>query len=91
MDDAFAGDGPRGLGPARHDGAGVAGTQPVLGPPGTTLITWAAGAQEARRFITEGDGRLSFQVVPSGSMGPDPGGARVALDYIEVRVRYTTP
>ena len=83
--------GPGGWVPLARNGAGVAGTQPVLGPPGTTLITWAAGAEEARRFITEGDGRLSFQVIPSGSMGPDPGGARVALDYIEVRVRYTTP
>jgi hypothetical protein len=82
--------GPGGWVPLATNDAGVAGAQPVLGPPGTTLVTWSARAEEARRFIMERDGRLSFQVVPSGSMGPDPGGARVALDYLEVRVRYRT-
>jgi hypothetical protein len=72
------------------NGAGVAAAQPYLGPPATTAMDWrSASAAEARRLIGERDGRLSFQVVPSGTMGPDPGVARVALDYIEVRVRYS--
>ena len=68
---------------------GVASRQPYLGAPSTTLIDWQApGASTAQQFLTERDGQLSFQVRPSGSMGSAIGGASVALDYIEVRVRY---
>jgi hypothetical protein len=71
--------------------AGVAAEQPYIGSPSTTRMDWtAASPAEARRFLTERDGLLSFQVRPSGTMGPDPGGAQVVLDYVEVRVRYRT-
>jgi hypothetical protein len=65
-----------------------AGPPPWSGPQSATLISSVVGGTDVRRFVTERDRQLSFQVVPSGTMGPDPGGARVALDYIEVRVRY---
>jgi hypothetical protein len=72
--------------------SGVAAQQPYLATPSSTVIDWKApSAAEARRFVTARDGQLSFQVRPSGTMGPDPGGAKVALDYIEVRLRYRAP
>ena len=80
--------GPGGWEPLATSDTGLGASAPWLGPPSTTQVDWFAGGADARRFITERDGQLSFQVVPSGTMGPDPGGARVALDYIEVRVRY---
>jgi hypothetical protein len=80
--------GPGGWAELAANDAGAAASPPYLGPPGTTFLAWSVGAPVARRFVTERDGQLSFQVVPSGTMGADVGGARVALDYIEVRVRY---
>jgi hypothetical protein len=80
--------GPGGWVPLATNDAPAAAGPPHLGPPATTLLSWAGGAADARRLMTERDGQLSFQVVPSGTMGADPGGARVALDYVEVRVRY---
>jgi hypothetical protein len=74
------------------NGTGVAAQSPYLPAAPASLIDWrAASADEARRFLIERDGQLSFQVRPSGTAGPDPGGAQVALDYIEVRVRYAAP
>ncbi len=71
---------------------GVAAAQPYLPTGSASLIDWQSpDAATARRFLTERDGQLSFQVRPSGPMGPDVGGSTVALDYTEVRVRYTAP
>jgi hypothetical protein len=80
--------------PLATNDAAVGAAAPYLGAPATTLLDWQApvhwGApgDAAGRLVTERDGQLSFQVVPSGTMGPDPRGARVALDFIEVRIRY---
>ena len=57
--------------------------------PGSVIDWQAASSSEARRYLI--DKQLSFQVRPSGTTGPNPNGARVALDYIEVRVRYLAP
>jgi hypothetical protein len=57
----------------------------------TSLLEWrAASPDDARRLLVERDGRLSFQVRPSGTAGSVMDGAQVALDYIEARVRYAT-
>jgi hypothetical protein len=72
--------------------SGVAAAQPYLGAPATTLIDWRApSAAVARRFLVERDALIGLQLRPSGPMGPDPGGSRVALDYVEARVRYVNP
>ena len=42
------------------------------------------------RYLLERDG-LALQVRPDGSAGSAPDGATVALQYIEVRVRYAAP
>jgi hypothetical protein len=63
---------------------------PYLVAAPASLIEWrSSSGDEARRFIAGGG--LSFQLRPSGSAGPDLGGSRVALDYIEVRVKYSVP
>jgi hypothetical protein len=69
----------------------VAGdTQPVLAVPPSSLLGWrAASADEARRFMVERDALMAFQCRPAGQAGED--GASVALDFIEVRVRYVAP
>jgi hypothetical protein len=70
---------------------GVAPSPPYLPAPPATLLAWQSGTPaEGLRLLTERDGRLSFQVRPSGAAGTEAGGALVALDSIEVRVRYRT-
>jgi hypothetical protein len=63
---------------------------PHLPAPPAALIDWnSSSADEARQYLFAGEGAISFQCRPAGVNGD--GGARVALDYIEVRVRYRTP
>ncbi|MBN2360211.1 MAG: hypothetical protein JXR83_12235 [Deltaproteobacteria bacterium] len=64
--------------------------EPHLPAPPGALIDWsAASADEAKAYLFEHDRSLHFQCRPSGLSGTDD--ARVALDYIEVRVRYRAP
>ncbi|MBN2360563.1 MAG: hypothetical protein JXR83_13995 [Deltaproteobacteria bacterium] len=65
-------------------------TAPHLPAPPASLIDWSATtAQQARAYLLESDRTLNFQCRPSGiSEAHD---ATVALDYIEVRVRYQAP
>lgn len=63
-------------------------------PPGSAVawsVTGPTAAAEARRFVTERDRLLSFQVRPTGPAGSSVGGGAVGLDYLEVRVRYAVP
>jgi len=72
------------------NGAGHAGEPPYLPDQAASLLDWtAATADEAQRFVVERDRQLSFQCRPAGGSGS--GLASVALDYIEVRVRYSVP
>jgi hypothetical protein len=69
----------------------AAATPPYLPGAPASLVSWRSpSAVEARRYVVE-RGALTFQVRPSGSAGLIPDGSRVALDFIEVRVRYTVP
>jgi hypothetical protein len=74
------------------NGTGIAPLPPFLPSPKESRIDWnVTTADEARRFVTERDGAFSFQVRPSGTAGAQVNGASVALDYIEVQVRYRAP
>ena len=78
------------LPPLASNSTGIAGAQPWLPPPPAALVTWSSSSpDDARRFVVERDRLLSFQCRSSGESGS--GAARVALDYIEVRVRYRLP
>jgi hypothetical protein len=78
--------------PLAANATAAAAQAPYLPAAPASLIDWRSSSpDEARRFVLERDGRLSFQLRPSGPAGPDPSGSRVALDYIEVRVRYSVP
>ncbi|MBI5525076.1 MAG: hypothetical protein HY897_02000 [Deltaproteobacteria bacterium] len=69
--------------------AGLNDIPPYLAGPDETLISWTSNdAAQARRFITERDGKMSFQIGPSGPTGTGAREAAMAVDYIEVRVRY---
>jgi hypothetical protein len=61
----------------------------ALANAGGAVIDWTSKSREdARRYFTERDGTLAFQVRPLGASGAGANEAAVALDYIEVRVRY---
>ena len=90
--------GDRRPGPARRaagrrsppTSTGAAPTSPHLPAPPAALLDWtSAAADEARRLPLERDRKLAFQCRPSGASGE--GDATVALDYLEVRVRYSAP
>jgi hypothetical protein len=67
--------------------AAATSTLPHLPAPPAALIDWSsASADEAQSFFLERDASFNFQCRPSGVSGQ--GNATVALDYIEVRVRY---
>jgi hypothetical protein len=69
--------------------AGVSESEPYLPGADQTLVSWTSkDAGEARRFVTERDGQMSFQIRPLGATGAGTREARVAVDYVEVRVRY---
>lgn len=73
------------------NGTPVAAQPPLLPPAPASLVEWTSpDAGEARRYCVERDG-LSFQVRPVGDAGATTDGATVALDYLEVRVRYAMP
>jgi hypothetical protein len=58
---------------------------------GASLVAWTSSTPgEARRFVTERDSHVAFQVRPTGTASAAAvAGAAVSLDYAEVRVRYT--
>jgi hypothetical protein len=67
---------------------GISPTSPQLPQTAGALIEWnSASAAEAHRFLFAGSGTSSFRCAPAGNSGK--GIAQVALDYIEVRVRYS--
>jgi hypothetical protein len=66
-------------------------TAPYLPAPASSFFEWRSSSPaEARRYLVERDG-LAFQIQPFGAPGSALGGAAAALDFIEVRVRYTVP
>jgi hypothetical protein len=70
----------------------AASQAPYLPAAPASLLEWTStSADEVRELLLERDGRMSFQLRTSGSAGASAGGARAALDYIEVRVRYAVP
>jgi hypothetical protein len=78
---------------ASPNDAGTVGWSALANNQGGTtpaILDWAApSAFEATRYFF--DPGLSFQCRPSGSAGPGGGEAELALDYLEVRVRYAAP
>jgi hypothetical protein len=61
------------------------------GPVTETPITWSSSSpDEAREYIVERDGTMGFRVRPAGASGIGGKEAAVNLDYIELRVRYST-
>ncbi|MBN2360968.1 MAG: hypothetical protein JXR83_16045, partial [Deltaproteobacteria bacterium] len=68
---------------------GIAAAPPYLPAPPAALIDWTtASSSEIEDLIFESDNTFNFQCRLAGIPGaPD---ATVALDYIEVRVRYRT-
>jgi hypothetical protein len=71
------------------NGAGVSAAQPYLAGPPAALLSWtSASEEEARRLLLERDRQVSFQCRPAGSSGIHASEAAVALDSLELRVRY---
>jgi hypothetical protein len=68
--------------PLATNATAAASQSPYLPPAPASLMAWNMSYADPRRFS-------SFQVRPLGAAGPDPDGARVAVDYIELRERYT--
>jgi hypothetical protein len=78
--------------PLAVNATAAAGTAPFLPAAPASLVDWRSSSpDDARSFLLERDGLLSFQLRPTGPSSPVPGASRVALDYIEVRIRYTVP
>ncbi|HEY3448584.1 MAG TPA: hypothetical protein VGK67_19665 [Myxococcales bacterium] len=75
------------LGPAAANAVAVGASQPYLpAPPAARLTFSAADEAEARRYLVEGPAVAAFQCRQAGAAGMGTGG--VAMDYVEVRVRY---
>ena len=73
-----------------YSSAGVSSQQPYLPLRIEALIDWTeANPNTAQRYMVDGPKTMSFRCTPNGSSGA--GAAEVALDYIEVRVRYKAP
>jgi hypothetical protein len=71
---------------------GLAAAPPHLPAAPAPLVAWqSSSADQARSFLVEQFGAAAFQLRPNGGAGNTPDGAAVALDYMEVRVRYTVP
>jgi hypothetical protein len=70
---------------------GVAPAIPYLGGPGP-LVEWATADPEviASRLVSR-DMALAFQCRPAGTSGAGSGEAAVAMDYVELRIRYRAP
>jgi len=67
--------------------ASLASAQPWLPSPPGALVDWIApSAAEAQRFVVDAGRTLAFQCRPAGLSWS--GTAKVALDFVEVRVRY---
>lgn len=77
--------------PLGTNNVGINASQPFLPAPNTARMDWSVAAPDARRYFDASDQSLSFQCRPSGSSGVSDKESAVALDYIEVRVKYTAP
>jgi hypothetical protein len=56
---------------------------------GGDWVFWSSSsAAEAQSYWMDRDGQFSLQLRPSGTAGPGPTEAQVAVDYVELRVRY---
>ncbi|MFO0582774.1 MAG: hypothetical protein U0229_10895 [Anaeromyxobacter sp.] len=76
--------------PLAASAAGVAAAEPYLPAAPASLVAWSsASAAEARRLVGGRASTISVRVEPAAATVP--GSAVVALDYLEVRVRYATP
>jgi hypothetical protein len=73
-----------------YSSTGVNAAAPWLPPAPGAFMEWvSADAATAQRYLVNG---LAFRIRPSGGTGSPPtSAAAVALDYLEVRVRYTAP
>jgi hypothetical protein len=81
--------GPAGWTPlgAAGNTVAIADAQPLLpAPPGARLVFTAASADEARQYVLAEPRMGAVQCRPAGVAGA--GTAAVAMDYVEVRVRY---
>jgi len=73
-----------------RNAAGIADGLPQMPEAGAALLDWTApDAPEAQRFLLDRDMTMAFQCRPAGTSGS--GSAQVALDHVEVRVRYRPP
>ena len=70
----------------------VDAAQPYLPVAPSALLDWTApSASVAQSFYLGADEQLAFQCRPAGVAGLEESQAEVAMDYIEVRLRYTLP
>jgi hypothetical protein len=78
--------------PLATNSIGLNASQPFLPAPNIARMDWSAATEtDARRYFDASDQSLSFQCRPTGSSGVSDKESAVALDYIEVRVKYTAP
>ncbi len=84
---AFGQGGWTSLGASAASSQGMADAQPLLPPPpGARLVYESASADDARRLLSA-TGLAAFQCRAAQATGA--AGAKVAMDYVEVRVRYS--
>jgi hypothetical protein len=75
--------------PLASNATGLNAAQPYLPGSSTALVEWtSSSAAQAQRFVMERERRAAFQCRSAGSSGVQAQEAAVALDYLEVRVRY---
>jgi hypothetical protein len=75
--------------PLATNTTGLNAAQPYLPASSAALIDWSSSStEELRRLMLERDRKLAFQCRPGGSSGIHAQEAAVALDYLELRIRY---
>jgi hypothetical protein len=78
--------------PLKSSTAGVNALAPWLPAPAVSSMDWTATSKgEALQLYLARNKLLAFQCRPSGVSGVGPREARVGLDYLELRVRYSLP
>jgi len=83
---------PGGWVPLAVNATGVAAAEPWLPAAPASLLAWSsASPAEAQRLVGGRTPTLSLQVRPASSLLAPDGDPAVALDFLEVRVRYAAP
>lgn len=71
---------------------GVNASQPYLPVPNGALLTWfTTDPAEIEQYLLERSSSINLQCRPSGQSGSTDQTSQVAMDYVEIRVKYQAP